>query len=71
MNEFLKNMKNGRGDLLKKGMRKEKRKEIVEGDSGVDEFGDGSFDDDSRFERLNGCKILEHILGEHDLFLER
>jgi hypothetical protein len=43
--KLLQNVKNGRGNLLKKGVTNERRNKVVEENCRVDKFGDGCFDD--------------------------
>ena len=56
---------------MKKRMRKEERNKMVESDHRINELRNGGLENRSRFQRLDGSKILECILSKSDLFLER
>ena len=71
VDKLLEYMKDGRRNLLKKWMRKKEGKKMVESDCRIDKLRNGGLENHSRFHRLNGSKILERVLSERSLFLER
>ena len=68
--KFLENGMNRGRNFLKEGVREEKWEEGVEGDGGVYELNESSFDESWCLQITNGCKILECLTSEVGLFLE-